>query len=378
MAKRVLFVDDEPNVLQSIRRSLRKQFEIDTAEGGEAALSLLNGSGEYAVIVSDMRMPGMNGVELLAEARRQAPDTVRMMLTGNADQQTAVDAVNHGDIFRFLNKPCAPDDLATAVASAVRQHDLITAEKELLEQTLRQSIHALADVLALSAPDIYGGTSRRTQRVRQLSEAMALGDTWELESAAMLCLTGCVAISQDLVRRKLGGHRLDAAEYAAFAEQAVLGADIVAKIPRMEQVAEAIRFQEKHYDGGGFPAGGPAGDAIPLGARVLKIVLDYDALEASGAEPERALEALAARPERYDPKILKEFRSTMRRDLERVATRVAVTELTDGMEIAEDLLTADNVLLIAKGQSTTLSVRRHLQNYRERGLIGNELLVYRG
>ncbi|MDH3748454.1 MAG: response regulator [Gammaproteobacteria bacterium] len=108
MSNKILFVDDEPNVLQSIRRSLRKQFDLDTAEGGEEALRMLKANGTYAVIVSDMRMPGMNGVELLSQARKDSPDTVRMMLTGNADQQTAVDAVNHGDIFRFLNKPCEP------------------------------------------------------------------------------------------------------------------------------------------------------------------------------------------------------------------------------------------------------------------------------
>jgi DNA-binding NtrC family response regulator len=105
MNTEILFVDDDPEVLAGFRRSLRKEFKIDTAEGGAPALALMRGRSPYAVVVVDMRMPAMNGVEFLMELEKTAPDTIRMMLTGNADQKTARDAVNQGHIFRFLTKP---------------------------------------------------------------------------------------------------------------------------------------------------------------------------------------------------------------------------------------------------------------------------------
>ncbi|MBT8078119.1 MAG: response regulator [Gammaproteobacteria bacterium] len=375
MAKKVLFVDDEPNVLQSIRRSLRKVFDVDTAEGGQEALEMIEANGSYAVIVSDMRMPGMNGVEFLSEAKRCAPDTVRMMLTGNADQQTAVDAVNHGDIFRFLNKPCAADELTSALNGGIRQHELITAEKELLEQTLRGSIDALANVLALSNPEVFGSTSRSKQRVHHIAKHMNLEQNWIYESAAMLCKIGCIAISEDLVRRKVGGHKLDAGEYAEFAEHATIGAKLVSTIPRMEDVARAIQYQEKCYDGSGFPKDGVSGADIPLGGRMLKVVLDYDAIEASGAQMTEAIERLNSTPEKYDPQVLVAFEESMLADQGLVLSTVSIMQLDDSMIVAEDLKTEEGVLLIAKGQETTLSVRRHLQKYRDKGLIGSDVVV---
>lgn len=375
MTKKVLFVDDEPNVLQSIRRSLRKDFDVDTAEGGAEALSKMESNGGYAVIVSDMRMPGMNGVEFLSEAKKRAPDSVRMMLTGNADQQTAVDAVNEGDIFRFLNKPCAQDELTSALNVGLRQHELITAEKELLEQTLRGSIDALASVLSLSNPEVFGSTCRSRKRVRKLVEHLELADGWRYESAAMLCKIGCVAISEELVRRKLGGHKLDGDEYAEFAEHATIGTRLVKNIPRMEEVAAAIQYQEKNFDGSGYPKDKIRGENIPLGGRLLKVVLDFDALEAAGASVDNAIERMKGTPGKYDPEVLAAFEQLMKVDSGMVTSTVSITQLDESMIIAEDLKTADGILLIAKGQETTLSVRRHLQNYFDRGLIAKDVLV---
>ena len=151
---KILCVDDESNVLQGIKRQLRKQFHIDVAEGGQKGLEAITGNGPYAVVVSDMRMPGMDGAEFLAKVKRCAPQTVRMMLTGNSDQQTAIEAVNKGSIFRFLNKPCSTEDLVAAISDGIEQYRLITVEKEVLEQTLGGSIKILSNVLALASPEI--------------------------------------------------------------------------------------------------------------------------------------------------------------------------------------------------------------------------------
>ena len=260
MTKKVLFVDDEPNVLQSIKRNLRKDFDVDTANGGEEALQKLASNGEYAIVVSDMRMPGMDGVEFLSKAKQQWPDTVRMMLTGNADQQTAVDAVNKGDVFRFLNKPCDAVALASAVTVGLRQYELITAEKHLLENTLRGSIKALADILALTNPELFGRTTRFKTRLAKLVEAMELTHSWQFESAALLSQLGCVTLPADLVRSQSTGQPLAEEALAEFSAHAKVGADLLMTIPRMEDVAQYIRYQGKNFDGTGFPEDALSGE----------------------------------------------------------------------------------------------------------------------
>ena len=143
MKPKILLVDDEVNVLQAYTRVLRSRFALESAESGSQALEVLKANGPFAAIVSDMRMPGMDGVELLSWVRELYPDTVRIMLTGNADQQTATDAVNQGAIFRFLSKPCDSEVLASTLEQAIRQHELITSEKSLLQDTLKGSIRML-------------------------------------------------------------------------------------------------------------------------------------------------------------------------------------------------------------------------------------------
>ena len=129
---RLLFVDDEPNALAGYERQLRNTFDVATARGGAKGFELVEGHGPFAVVVADMRMPGMDGVQFLTHVKRISPSSVRMILTGMADQQTAIQAVNEGNIFRFLTKPCPPEALTRALQAGVDQYRLVNAECELL------------------------------------------------------------------------------------------------------------------------------------------------------------------------------------------------------------------------------------------------------
>jgi len=133
---RILCVDDEKNVLEGLARTLRNLYEIDSATSGPEALEILKRSGHFAIVISDLRMPAMTGVDFLALARHIAPDTVRVLLTGQGDLPSAISAVNDGNIFRFLTKPCPTDSLVKSLAACAEQYKLITAERVLLEQTL--------------------------------------------------------------------------------------------------------------------------------------------------------------------------------------------------------------------------------------------------
>src|SRR5580700_6052771 len=128
MPDKILFVDDEPPVLDGYKRMLHREFEVDTAVGGEQALTTMRALGPYAVVISDMRMPIMTGAQFLAQVRRTAPETIRMLLTGYTDLDAAMEAVNEGNIFRFLTKPCEKDVLVAAINSGVEQNELIRSE----------------------------------------------------------------------------------------------------------------------------------------------------------------------------------------------------------------------------------------------------------
>ncbi len=140
MTDKILLVDDDANLLAATRRQLRKKFELETARSGADGLHALNTNGPFAVVISDMRMPEMNGLEFLKQVKTSAPDTVRMMLTGIADKNTAVEAVNVVNVFRFMNKPCSSESLSRAIEAGLQQYHLIRAERVLLERTLAGNV----------------------------------------------------------------------------------------------------------------------------------------------------------------------------------------------------------------------------------------------
>src|SRR5919204_5183234 len=139
---RILCVDDEPAVLDGLSLHLRRRYEVFTATGGAEALASIEKNGPFAVVVSDMRMPGMNGAEFLARTREISPHTTRILLTGHADFDAALAAVNQGQIFRFLTKPCAPQLMLQAVEAGAEQNRLPPPQRGLLEQTLPRSLKA--------------------------------------------------------------------------------------------------------------------------------------------------------------------------------------------------------------------------------------------
>ena len=124
MAEQILFVDDEKSVLDGIERLLYGEFSISKAQGTIQGISLIQLLGPYAIVVSDMRMPGRDGdgARFLARVHQLAPNTVTMLLTGYKDMEAAIVAVNEGRIFRYLRKPCKKDDLVKAIHQGLAQY----------------------------------------------------------------------------------------------------------------------------------------------------------------------------------------------------------------------------------------------------------------
>jgi len=215
---RILYVDDEENVLLAMKRHQRKHFEIQTCSSPLEALEQIRKGESFSVIVSDLRMPGMDGVEFLRKTRALLPDATRIMVTGNADLDAAKRAVNDGHVFRFLSKPCEPDVMREAISSGHRIYELTVAERDLLERTLRGAIDVLTQTLSLSNPEAFGRASRISRYASALVKQMALENPWKYEVAAMLSQLGMVAVPPDVTRKAYRGETLSAVEINMLAQ----------------------------------------------------------------------------------------------------------------------------------------------------------------
>jgi len=162
---RILCVDDDKDVLDGFKQNLRRHFNLHIAPDGESALDKLS-EHSYEVILSDMRMPGMDGATFLQKSRSLAPNSVRILLTGQCDLESAISAVNDGQIYQFLTKPCDSKKLQSILDSAVKQHRLLSAEKELLQKTLKGSIKVLTEALSMVSPLAFGSAKRLHTRVK--------------------------------------------------------------------------------------------------------------------------------------------------------------------------------------------------------------------
>lgn len=374
---RVLLVDDEENVLRGYKRSLHGKFRVDTALSGPLALKLIEENGPYPVIISDMRMPEMTGVELLCEVKQRCPDTVRVLLTGNTDQETAVGAINKGDVFRFLNKPCSSDELGNTISRAIDHHRLIRAEKDLLENTLKGAVEVLVELLSLVRPDVLGQTMRLRHLLRNLAEEGSVPfEIWQLDTACLLSQLGYTTLSPRLVEQAQAGQELLEEEQHKLDQGIALAAGLIEKIPRLESIAEIIRHQDTNYDGHGSSRGGASGETIPLGARILKCVLDYDRCLTRNLSMEEALAFMKRKAHRYDPEVFSALKASLSAEGELQSSMVPVTTLRSSMRLAEDVCTRAGLLVAPKGLEATESVRAHLLRFLESGQIDDRVLVH--
>jgi response regulator RpfG family c-di-GMP phosphodiesterase len=359
---RVLYVDDDTNLLQAVVRQHRQHFDITTCNEPEQALVKLTEDASFVVVVSDLRMPGMDGIELLRRVGQVRPHVTRIMLTGNADLEAATRAVNDGHVFRFLSKPCGPEDLREAIRAGARICELALAEQDLLERTLRGAVEVLTETLSLVNPAAFGRAARVRQNVSGLVAQLGLSGGWQFEVAAMLSQIGCVTVPANVAEKAFAGEALDGAEQQMFAAHPSVGRQLIRAIPRLEEVAEMIGLQDARFDGKGGQ-GAPAGEAIPIGARLLKVALDLDDRMSRGTAKDVAVEVLCAVEGAYDPAILQALRELQRTWRAPTEREVTVKDLIPGMVIATNLCAQSGLLLVAAGQQVTASLIQRLDNW---------------
>ncbi|MCG7966281.1 MAG: response regulator [Candidatus Thiodiazotropha taylori] len=347
--EKVLMVDDDRNLLDSFRRQFRKRLNLETATSGADGVQAVRDGGPFALVVSDMQMPNMNGVEFLSKVRELSPNTVRIMLTGNANLDVAIDAVNDGAIFRFLNKPVETEVLYETVIEGIKQYRLITNEKVLLNKTLKGAVDLLADVLSMVNPDAFSQSSRIKHHVRTIVRSLSLEDGWHYDLAGMLCQLGYVSLPDELIHKVMAGDELSKAETELYNSHPEMGSRLLKHIPRLETVAAMIEHQLD--DIGKIEIQGKLNNeqkAI-LGGQILKVAINYDKLLNTGSSEDKAIEYLRDNPENFDPALVEILiQGSMNRKVE--ILNLPLDQLEPGMIVDQPIKTNAGALLLAKGQ----------------------------
>lgn len=393
----VLCVDDEPNILSSLKRLFRPLgYTVLTAESGAAGLAVLEATKRVDLVISDMRMPEMDGARFLELVRERWPDTIRLLLTGYSDVTSILAAINRGEIYRYITKPWDDNDILLVVRHALERRALeherdrlaaLNAEQneelKMLNASLEAKVQERTGELLASRDTILeankklksnfittikifstmiemrgGHLAGHSRRVADLARRIAvkLGldavDTQEVFIAALLHDIGKIGFPDELLN--LPVNLMTGDFLAVFRKHPVRAAQLLMPLEDLRGVAAVLRAQMERFDGAGFPDGA-VGLAIPLGARILTLASDYDNLQI-GALVQRKVLPQDARQivydssgKRYDPSVVAAFRALNEGDLvEKVRDQACTAKaLTPGTILSRDLVTADGLMLLS-------------------------------
>jgi CheY-like chemotaxis protein len=375
MNRKILFVDDDINILNAHRRNLRSKFELLFAGSGAEGLEVLKKSAPLAAVVSDFRMPEMDGITFLSKVRLNSKDTVRVMLTGYADVQSAINAVNEGNIFRFLTKPCQPDVLIKTLEAAVEQYQLVNAERELLDHTFKGTLKVLIDILAVVNPVAFSKAGRLRNIIKELGNNLNSDLKWKLEIAALLSQIGCITLPAEILEKNNKRISLTPKEEELFLSHPQVGKSLLINIPRLEEIAEAIAYQEKSYKKFNNTEEDNKSKNIEVIAKLLKHAVDLDKIR----ESEKSAESFGKKQEhKTESAHGVKANSETYIDLERkyIVKELLVKNLKPGMILVEDILDKSDVPIVAKGTEISEVLILRLANFISLKRISEPISVF--
>ncbi len=369
LQEKVLCVDDEPRVGQGYARALRKVLQLDLANSGQEALTLIHEKGPYSVVVSDMRMPGMDGLALLEEVANISPDTVRIMLTGNIDMRTASDAINRGGVFRYLVKPCGARAFAEAVIEGVKKYQMRQAENEVLQCPTDGAATICCELLELISPGMLDRVDVLESLIDGLLAQLEQPVGWS--SGVLVPLALVAAAGEDTGNGVEGSTK--------YAE---LSAKIAGAVPRLGVLSDGIRYQLKNYDGSGLPEDALTGEEIPFVGRILRVALAYDTQCQRGLSGKQAYEALVANKDWFDPQLLEALSKhlTLPGPLDPKSKNegvpVAVKDLREDMMLSMPVTTPSGTVLMGRGKVLTERAIERLQSFAQHDQIASQVWVF--
>ena len=282
---KILIIDDEPANLRLLRRVLGDDYEIFAAQSGQEGLEMLK-QEDICLIITDQRMPGMSGVQVLEASQAICPEAIKILLTGYTDIQALIDAINSGNVYKYVQKPWDAEDLKLTVKRAVETYDLRRRNHQLvieLQSTLSQleslsigTIRALADALDAKCDYTSGHSLRVSRYAVTIGKRIGLSDLEmrDLELAGILHDIGKIGVPESILWKPA---RLDPEEQAIMAQHPVRSAQMIEEIPVLSRSLPWVKHHHEYLDGSGYPDH-LAGDDIPIGARIILVADAYDAM----------------------------------------------------------------------------------------------------
>lgn len=419
----LLLVDDEASILSSLRRLLRPAgYTIHMAESGAAGLDILERE-PVDLVVSDMRMPEMNGAQFLEQVRKRWPDTMRILLTGYADVGSTIEAINRGEIYRYISKPWDDNQLVLTIRDALEssrlrkenirllaltkaqnqelaqlntglEHKVAERTAEIqqinsflnlandrLKQNFLVSIKVFSGLMELRGGTMVGHSRRVADLARKLAVRLELPakEQQDVFVAALLHDIGKIGFSDSLLGRPVS--RMNGDEMGVYRQHPVAGEAALMPLAELKEVARIIRAHHERFDGQGYPDG-LQGAFIPLGARILSVVNDYDGMQIGTLSDKRASQEDAramlaqGRGKRYDPQVLDAFFAMVGAQAQEIALEKAVpaAELRAGMVLARDFVGRDGALLLAADYLLDAQLVKQIQDMERRE--GGRLTLY--
>ncbi|MDQ1830538.1 HD domain-containing phosphohydrolase [Massilia scottii] len=421
----VLCVDDEPNILSALRRLFRPEgYRVLVAESGAAGLAILE-QEKVDLVISDMRMPEMDGARFLEHVRQRWPDTVRLLLTGYSDVSSILAAINRGEIYRYITKPWDDNDILLVVRHGLERHAL-EQEKARLEaltlrqndelKTLNQSLEAkveirteelrssrdtiletnkklkgnfittikiLSSMIEMRGGNLAGHSRRVADLARRIAVKLGLdaNATQEVFIAALLHDIGKIGFPDDLLAMPvnlLAGDML-----GVFRKHPLRAEQLLMPLDDLRGVAALLRAHMERFDGGGFPDG-IAGPLIPLGARILALASDYDNLQIGALLQRRVLAPDAkqiiydAVGKRYDPKVVAAFRALMDGEpVEKLRDMATVAKyLAPGMTLSRDLVSPEGFMLLSADHVLDERLIQQVQDFEAKNEVRLNIWVW--
>lgn len=417
----LLFVDDEVNILSSLKRLFRPGgYRIFTAESGAQGLEILQHEA-VDLVVSDMRMPEMNGAQFLEQVNAGWPDTIRILLTGHAEMGATIDAINKGHIYRYISKPWEDNDILLAIRQALHQKKLELANQGLEELTRKQneelkdlnanleakvnarteevrqtmgfleiahdklkrdfitSIRVFSNLIEMREGAMAGHSRRVAELSRAIAQRMMVNDAdaQDIFLAALLHDVGKIGFPDYLLEKSFAN--LTSEERLEVIKHPVKGQTALMALEPLNGAAKLIRSHHERFDGLGYPDK-LQGLAIPLGARIVALANEYDAVQIGMLLSKRMKQADAVlfiqegRGNRYDPAVADAFMSVMASTARAVHEQALHSEqLRPGMVLSRDLLSRQGDLLLSKDHLLNASLIDQIKSFKQ---LGDELVIY--
>jgi DNA-binding NarL/FixJ family response regulator len=345
---KILLVSADAGFVKKAESLLVKDFALAAVDSGKGAMKALSSNKGIRVILSGYNLPDVDGIKLLAQVRKDYPQVMRIMVTGQEDFSILTGAIHKAHVFSLHTKSCPPDELLASVLDAAKKSRNVRSDADSMRDTMFGTVRMLVDILELTTPSAMRRSKRIRRRAQEICKDMQAMPPQFMDMVVLLSSIGCVGLPLGLLKKIEKGKDVTKEDMKRFRTHPSIAAHLLERVPRMSKVADIIRHQNT-----------PVCKNPPVGARILKVCIDLDQMQRSGAGPEKALEFMRGKPEIYDERVLDALEYHFGACKMQDCNSIMLADLEPGMVMQADMVTESGSILLHRGE--TLSEASHLR-----------------